>query len=94
MILNYIIIDYGSLVDGLYKLPLDSDNISSSLVVENFVAKRSKAEEKTFILWHKHLGYISRERGERLTKTYILPSLDFDDLGTCVDCIRRNFTKT
>ena len=44
MILNYIIIDYGSLVDGLYKLPLDSDNISSSLVVDNSIAKRSKVK--------------------------------------------------
>jgi len=34
------------------------------------------------------------ERVERLTKTNILPSLNFDGLGTCVDCIRGMFTKT
>ena len=92
--LNSQIIGYGSLVEGLYKLSLDFDHISSSLVVENSVAKRSKVEEKSFMLWHKCLGHIFGEKVDRLIKTYMLPSLDFDDLGTCVDCIRRNFTKT
>ena len=45
------------------------------------------------MLWHKRLGHISRERVERLTKVDILPSLNFDDLGTCVDCIRGKFIK-
>ncbi|RDX76700.1 hypothetical protein CR513_43281, partial [Mucuna pruriens] len=57
-------------------------------VVENFGAKRSKIEEKSFILWPKRLDHISRERVERLTKTNILPSLNFDGLVTCVDCTR------
>ena len=81
-------------MDGLYKFSLDYDNVSASVVVESFVAKRSKIEEKCFVLWHKRLGHISRERVERLTKTNILPSLNFDDLGTCADCIKRRFTKT
>ena len=38
------------------------------------------------------MSYIFKERIERLTKTYILPSLDFDNLGTCVNCIREKFT--
>jgi len=33
----------------VYINSLDSDNISSSLVVENFFAKRSKVEEKSFM---------------------------------------------
>jgi len=44
-------------------------------------------------MWHKRLGHISRQKVEGLTKTYILPSLGFDDLGTCVDCIRGKFNK-
>jgi len=92
MVLNTQVIGYGILVDGLYKLSLN--NLASSFVVENNVAKRSKVEEKSFSLWHKRLGHISRERVERLTKANILPSLDFNDLGTCVDCIRDMFTKT
>lgn len=45
-------------------------------------------------MWHKPLGHISKERVERLIKDDILPSLDFNDLETCVDCIRGKFTKT
>ena len=81
-------------MDDLYKLSLDFDNISSSLVVENFVAKSSKVEEKSFMLGHKRLGHNYGEMIERLTKTNILPSLNFDDLGTCVDCIRGKFTNS
>ena len=61
LMLNSQIIGYRFFVDGLYKLSLDSDNISSSLVVENFVSNKSKVEEKSF-MWHVHLAYISRER--------------------------------
>ena len=45
--------------------------------------KGLKLRKKSFVLWHKHLGHISREMVERLTKTNILPSLNFDDLGLC-----------
>lgn len=31
---------------------------------------------------------------KRLTKANILPSLNFDDLGTCMDFIMGKFTKT
>jgi len=47
LMLNSQIVGFGSSVDGLYKLSLDPDNVSSSLV-ESFVAKRSKIEEKIF----------------------------------------------
>ena len=45
------------------------------------------------MLWHKRLSHICREMIEKLIKDDILPSLDFDELGTCVDCIRGKFTK-
>ena len=93
LMLDSQIVGYGSIDGVLYKLFLASDNIPSSLVVENSIAKRSKVEEKSFKLWHKRLGHISRERVERLSKENILPTLDFDDLGTCVDCIRGKYTK-
>ena len=44
MMLNSQIIGYEFLVDGLYKLSLDLNNILSSLVVKNYVAKRFKVE--------------------------------------------------
>ncbi|RDX99566.1 hypothetical protein CR513_17356, partial [Mucuna pruriens] len=70
------------------------DNIPLSLVVENFGTKRFKIKEKSFMMWHKRLGHIFKEKVERLTKANILPSLNFDDFITSVDCIRRKFTKT
>ena len=45
------------------------------------------------MLWHKRLGHISRERVERLIKNDILPSLDFEDMEICVDCIRGKLPK-
>lgn len=50
-------------------------------------------DESSAFLWHKRLGHISKERLERLVKNEILPSLDFTDLGICVDCIKGKQTK-
>ena len=44
-------------------------------------------------MWHKHLGHISKERLQGLVKKEILPTLDFTDLGLCVDCIKGKQTK-
>ncbi|KAF7814748.1 UBN2 domain-containing protein [Senna tora] len=33
-------------------------------------------------------GDISRERVDRLIKDQVLPSLDYSDMGTCIDCAR------
>ncbi|KAF7839432.1 Retrovirus-related Pol polyprotein from transposon TNT 1-94 [Senna tora] len=51
-------------------------------------------EDKSFLLWHKRLGHISKERVDRLIKDQILPSLDYSDMGTCVDCAKGKLTKT
>ena len=74
---------------NLYQLSLHS-NIDEI----NVVSKRPLVKERSFKLWHKRLGHISKERVERLVKDNILPTLDFDDLDTCVDCIRGKMTKT
>ena len=62
-------------------------------------------DEFSSMLWHRHLGHITRDRMERLTKNGILDSLDFsyfqsilDSLGfsyfqTCVDCVKGKITK-
>lgn len=92
--LNSQFLGNGILLDGLYKLSLDCDINSSSLNIEISIAKRSKFREKVFLLWHKRLCHFSKERVESLIRDDILPSLDFNDLGTCVDCIRGKFTKT
>lgn len=70
-----------------------SKNFVSSFIVESFVTKRWKVKEKSITLGHKGLGHNSKERVERLTKENIIHSLNFDDISTCVDCIKGKFTK-
>ena len=83
-----------SLIDGLYRLPLSIDSHDLSLNIEKGVAKRPLIREKSRLLWHKRLGHISKERIDRLIKAEILPSLEHDDLDTCIDCVRGKLTKT
>ncbi|KAF7824088.1 Retrovirus-related Pol polyprotein from transposon TNT 1-94 [Senna tora] len=78
--------------DGLYKLCSSSKN--ECLHVESTSAKRSNIKEQSFLLWHKRLGHISRERVDRLIKDHVLPSLDYSDMGTCIDCAKGKLTKT
>ena len=78
---------------GLYKLCLSSNEVcSTSYNIEHKIAKRPLTKEKSSMLCHKRLGHISRERVERLIKDNILPTLDFSDLETCVDCCRGKLT--
>ncbi|KAF7833347.1 Retrovirus-related Pol polyprotein from transposon TNT 1-94 [Senna tora] len=71
------------LSDGLYKLCSSSKN--ECLHVENTSAKRSNTKEQSFLLWHKRLGHI---------KDQVLPSLDYSDMETCIDCAKGKLTKT
>src|SRR5262249_50077789 len=81
------------LSDNLYRLCLD-DNVYGTCDEINMVSKRPLSKEKSFTLWHKRLGHISKEKVEKLIKDSILPSLDFGDFDVCVDCIRGKMTKT
>ncbi|KAF7814734.1 Retrovirus-related Pol polyprotein from transposon TNT 1-94 [Senna tora] len=80
------------LTGGLYKLCTSLSN--ECLHVEKCSTKRSKTKDKSFVLWHKRLGHISRERVDRLIKDQILPPLDYSDIGACVDCAKEKLTKT
>lgn len=71
-------------------LKLKQNNEYASFHVENNVSKRPRIKDRSSILWHKCLGHIFKERIQRLIKDDILVSLDFGDLDTCVDCIRKN----
>ena len=81
------------LFDGLYRLSLSPDRPYSSFNVENNVAKRSLIKKKSFLLWHKRLGHISKERVNRLIKADILPPPDSNDAENCIDCVRGKLTK-
>ena len=50
-------------------------------------------DENSFILWHKWLGHIFKERLDRLVKGEILSNLEFIGFGMCVDCIKGKQTK-
>ncbi|RVW35626.1 Copia protein [Vitis vinifera] len=42
----------------------------------------------SFMLWHKRLGHISKQRLERLVRDGVLSDLDFSDFETCVVCLK------
>jgi len=91
---NTIFIGFGNLCDGLYKLNLNSYFAESLLTLHhNVETKRSLINENSSILWHRQLGYISKEKLERLVKDEILPNLDFTNFDVCVDCIKGKQTK-
>lgn len=56
--------------------------------------KRGLVDESSIDLWHKCLGYISKERMRRLVKNEIHHDLDLTDLGICVDVLKENTQKT
>lgn len=91
---NYQFIGSGFSCDGLCKFKLDNLFAEALLTVHhNIGTKRSMIYESSAFLWHKRLGHISKEMLERLMKNEILPSLDFTNLGVCVDCIKGKQTK-
>ena len=91
------LIGSGSLCDGLYKLNLHSDfageNSCSAAVVNSTIGSKRQREDCSFMLWHRRLGHISKERIERLIRNGILDSLDFSDSESCVDCLKGKMTR-
>ena len=68
-----LFIGYGILNDGLYKFKLDNIFAQNLLTLHHNVGtKRGLVNESSAYLWHKRLGYISKERLERLVKNEIL----------------------
>ncbi|KAM1476645.1 hypothetical protein ACFXTO_038605 [Malus domestica] len=60
-------------------------------------AKRMIGQDTSYILWHKRLGHISKERLIKLSKTELIPKLDLSTTTECVDCLKgkmTNFRKT
>ncbi|XP_022892000.1 uncharacterized protein LOC111406867 [Olea europaea var. sylvestris] len=89
---DYRLIGNDLLCDDLYKL--SSAPFGEFSYFTNVSKKRALICESSFMLWHKLLGHISRDRMKGLVKVEILPPLDFSDFDTCVDSIRRKPTKS
>ena len=90
--LNSSIVGECLLRDGLYQLDLNSDAIAFH--VDNAGTKRDLMKENYYSLWHKRLGHISQERIGRLIKIQNFPQLVYDNIESCVDCIKGKLTKT
>ena len=67
---NSYLVSSGTLHGNLYSLNLDCKYSESLLFyhVHESSRKRNRVNERSFILWHKRLGHISREKMEHLVK--------------------------
>ncbi|XP_070018798.1 uncharacterized protein [Nicotiana sylvestris] len=77
---------------GLYRLNVLNETFSA-MHVENIAHKRFVMSKTSYLLCHRRLGHISKERIEPLVKENILPVLDPKDFETCVDCVKGKMTK-
>ncbi|GJU81091.1 zinc finger, CCHC-type containing protein [Tanacetum coccineum] len=72
--------------NGIFKIDLSNSNTndSSMYVVSN---KRAKINLDSTLLWHCHLGHISKKRIEKLQHDRLLNSTDNQSFDKCVSCI-------
>jgi hypothetical protein len=93
-----LVLDFGLLIQ--FSIFLKVNNL---LVVENKYLslhtdvgiKRSLMDQSSAWLWHRRLRHVSIEKIKRLVNDGVLKTLDFTNLGTCVDCIKgKQTTKT
>ncbi|KAL5553643.1 hypothetical protein UlMin_041044 [Ulmus minor] len=57
-----------------------------------FLVMEKLLDEKSSMLWHRRLGYISRQRIEILVKDGLLHNLNFADFDSCIDCVKGKLT--
>nr|GFA63907.1 hypothetical protein [Tanacetum cinerariifolium] len=72
--------------DGIFEVDLSNSytNESSIYVVSN---KRAKLDLDSALLWHCHLGHISKKRIEKLQHDGFLNSTDLRSFEKCVSCM-------
>ncbi|KAJ9544451.1 hypothetical protein OSB04_024158 [Centaurea solstitialis] len=76
--------------------PLYCDNQATRHIANNLVFHErtkhvemdSKINEDSAIMWHKHLGHISKQRIQRLVDERILNWIDLTNFQVCVECIK------
>ena len=67
--------------------------VSATLIVNtSSSSKRLRLNEKSYTLWYKRFGHISKQIMKRLIKDGILSDLNFSNFNTCVDCINGKLT--
>ncbi|XP_054820638.1 uncharacterized protein LOC129319560 [Prosopis cineraria] len=91
---NYVSHSSSSKSRGLYKEKgkkhesLELPNLHINAAIGH---KCQRPNDNSFMLWHRHLGHISREKLEHVAKQGSLQDLDFSDFETCVDYIKAKF---
>ncbi|GJS36781.1 zinc finger, CCHC-type containing protein [Tanacetum coccineum] len=72
--------------DGIFEIDLSDSytNVSSIYALSN---KRSKSNLDSALLWHCHLGHISKKRIENLQHDGLLNSTDLRAFEKCVPCM-------
>nr|GFA19049.1 hypothetical protein [Tanacetum cinerariifolium] len=72
--------------DGIFEIDFSDSytNVSSMYDLSN---KRAKSNLEYALLWHYHLGHISKKRIEKLQNNGLLNSIDFRAFEKCVPCM-------
>ena len=77
---NLVLIGNAILFSFLYSLSLHHGPLCDSSSVNSVIGcKRVRMNLSSSMLWHKHLGHISRQRLERLVRDDMLSNIDFSD---------------
>ncbi|KAM1502254.1 hypothetical protein ACFXTO_027626 [Malus domestica] len=84
------IIGDGLHIGGMFRLNCKESGHVALLIGQ----KRLNQDETSSTLWHRRLRHISIERIKNLSKSGILPSLEFDNSVTCIECIKGKMTST
>ncbi|TQD69871.1 hypothetical protein C1H46_044597 [Malus baccata] len=78
------------LSDNLWCLNCTVESINQHVL--NTSTKRMHCSDDSFILWHKRLGHISKERVLKLSRAKLIPELNFTTATDCVDCVKGKMT--
>ena len=76
--------------DNLWSLECLVESVNHSVL--NVGSKRMLETDTSYILWHKRLGHIAKERIMKLSKAELIPKLDFTFANECVDCLKGKLT--
>nr|GEZ66754.1 hypothetical protein [Tanacetum cinerariifolium] len=72
--------------DGIYEIDKTCTNTNDSSMYA-ITDKRAKINLDSFLLWHCHLGHISKKCIEKLQHDGLLNSIDIESLEKCVSCM-------
>ena len=66
--------------------------LDKELSILTTTAKRMHNFDNSYMLLHKRLGHISKDRIMQLSKLNFIPALDFNNASECIDCMKGKTT--